>query len=423
MNQCLVIMVVMALGSLTDVTQTLVIRHRSSHTPHSLTNAIHALERQKRHIGGYRSEYDDDLTPYDVYLSNPYKRTYDPENFSPSEFEYYPTVEDDAYLGYREIPNIRKDHKRSKSVPSKEELEAIFGSLSRASDRTKKRQISELRQPEATNEGIAKEKVKKEPQNSKLSESKLKEMLSEAEKDTPKTEQKREEKQEVNKEELKDIFSSSESDKMDKREADATKEMVKDEGKLSGDPTSKAEVRPESEAERFMELYNNLNQVTGVKRKRSDNQKYGADIEMSQTILDLTKRVARLEDDNARLRIIQALEDKENDLLASALKEATLAQLQGSDQYLEGEYSDIENAIRVEEVLQELKANKDVDFEGIVAEDDTAPASLVIPGGAVEQKRSQKPDQEIGAYEDTMGRWYDSPVDVGVQDQNDDGMI
>lgn len=62
---------------------------------------------------------------------------------------------------------------------------------------------------------------------------------------------------------------------------------------------------------------------------------------------DRDEEIADLHNEIARLRLIESLEDSENDFLASALKEATLSQMDaGQDTYLKPEYRDIENAIR-----------------------------------------------------------------------------
>jgi predicted nucleic acid-binding Zn-ribbon protein len=94
--------------------------------------------------------------------------------------------------------------------------------------------------------------------------------------------------------------------------------------------------------------------------------------------------------------LIEYLEDKENDNLASALKDATLAQLGNAESYLQDEYDEIQKALEIEEALQEIK-DSDTDEK---LDDETEP---------VDVKRSEP------TYEDNLGVWYEQPiVDQGI---------
>ncbi|KAK3096254.1 hypothetical protein FSP39_025011 [Pinctada imbricata] len=420
-------LVVVACLCLADLSENLVIRHRSNTA--SLKQAARALDRQKRHIArNYEDEFGEYYSPYELYNAR-----YGPDlELSSPEVDYYPLLENEPYNDFEEAPYSSKNHKRSKSVPSREELEAIFGSLNRASERTKKRQISESEHQE---DSRPKKKDQLDQDQSsavgKITNSQLKEMLAQAEKTSPghsskvPAPKKKTSKTEVSSDDLNSIF--EESDKMDKREAESPKLESKN---LDKQKESNAESKSNTETpqkdqmsnkDRIWSLYGNMNQVTGVKKKRSGDPEIESQKVMSQALLDLTRRVANLEDDNARLRLIQALEDKENDLLASALKEATLAQLQGTDQYLKGEYGDIEDAIRVEEVLQDLKSNKEEQNSPNVedANIDMDQAGELSPSGVSENKRDSTIQEDSQPYDDTMGRWYDVPVNVRGTDDID----
>jgi hypothetical protein len=130
--------------------------------------------------------------------------------------------------------------------------------------------------------------------------------------------------------------------------------------------------------------------------KRDNNSGKIVQANTDETLLNLVQENQELRGQLYRLKLIEYLEDKENDNLASALKDATLAQLGNAESYLQDEYDEIQKALEIEEALQEIK-DSDTDEK---LDDETEP---------VDVKRSEP------TYEDNLGVWYEQPiVDQGI---------
>ena len=166
-----------------------------------------------------------------------------------------------------------------------------------------------------------------------------------------------------------------------------------------------------------MTKYEDLANIKAEKKKRVEKRDYDSEMELSQSVLDLTRTVAALRDEVARLKIAEALEDKENDLLASALKQATLGQLQGTEGSLKKEFLDIQNAIRVEQELQSIRSPEDDDGsdETSVVESEEEDDSQLA------EKRQALPGEIAPNENAELGQWFENPVTEDRDEMAEEG--
>lgn len=405
----------------TPQTESLSIKRHVASSDADLTAALAVLQRHRRqasdidYLRSYLLENRNKIPPSYLNALN--------ENYGLNLESYYskqPTAEDvldrqilmDAYKpkNYKDVGLFdsyepdKRNVKRSRTAPTKAELAEIFGDINKASERTHKRQIST--QLSGSDFSSQDDSLKMEKQ--KVAKSAMKKMFEENNnKDNSKDNNQREEDDKkhtpVSNSELKNVFGDEEGNKEEHAKPTSTQEQS---SKPSG-KESKEERSTPTEGERFEALtrYENLANIKSEKKKRVEKRDYDSEIELSQSVLDLTKTVAALRDEVARLKIAEALEDKENDLLASALKQATLGQLQGTEGNLKKEFLDIQNAIRVEEQLQTIKTPEEEESEESSNEDSVEEE---VPVANKRQTISEDLTQNGNA---NIGQWYENPVD------------
>lgn len=405
----------------TPQTESLSIKRHVASSDADLTAALAVLQRHRRqasdidYLRSYLLENRNKIPPSYLNALN--------ENYGLNLESYYskqPTAEDvldrqilmDAYKpkNYKDVGLFdsyepdKRNVKRSRTAPTKAELAEIFGDINKASERTHKRQIST--QLSGSDFSSQDDSLKMEKQ--KVAKSAMKKMFEENNnKDNSKDNNQREEDDKkhtpVSNSELKNVFGDEEGNKEEHAKPTSTQEQP---SKPSG-KESKEERSTPTEGERFEALtrYENLANIKAEKKKRVEKRDYDSEIELSQSVLDLTKTVAALRDEVARLKIAEALEDKENDLLASALKQATLGQLQGTEGNLKKEFLDIQNAIRVEEQLQTIKTPEEEESEASSDEDSVEEE---VPVANKRQTISEDLTQNGNA---NIGQWYENPVD------------
>lgn len=405
----------------TPQTESLSIKRHVASSDADLTAALAVLQRHRRqasdidYLRSYLLENRNKIPPSYLNALN--------ENYGLNLESYYskqPTAEDvldrqilmDAYKpkNYKDVGLFdsyepdKRNVKRSRTAPTKAELAEIFGDINKASERTHKRQIST--QLSGSDFSSQDDSLKVEKQ--KVAKSAMKKMFEENNnKDNSKDNNQREEDDKkhtpVSNSELKNVFGDEEGNKEEHAKPTSTQEQP---SKPSG-KESKEERSTPTEGERFEALtrYENLANIKSEKKKRVEKRDYDSEIELSQSVLDLTKTVAALRDEVARLKIAEALEDKENDLLASALKQATLGQLQGTEGNLKKEFLDIQNAIRVEEQLQTIKTPEEEESEESSDEDSVEEE---VPVANKRQTISEDLTQNGNA---NIGQWYENPVD------------
>lgn len=405
----------------TPQTESLSIKRHVASSDADLTAALAVLQRHRRqasdidYLRSYLLENRNKIPPSYLNALN--------DNYGLNLESYYskqPTAEDvldrqilmDAYKpkNYKDVGLFdsyepdKRNVKRSRTAPTKAELAEIFGDINKASERTHKRQIST--QLSGSDFSSQDDSLKMEKQ--KVAKSAMKKMFEENNnKDNSKDNNQREEDDKkhtpVSNSELKNVFGDEEGNKEEHAKPTSTQEQP---SKPSG-KESKEERSTPTEGEQFEALtrYENLANIKAEKKKRVEKRDYDSEIELSQSVLDLTKTVAALRDEVARLKIAEALEDKENDLLASALKQATLGQLQGTEGNLKKEFLDIQNAIRVEEQLQTIKTPEEEESEESSDEDSVEEE---VPVANKRQTISEDLTQNGNA---NIGQWYENPVD------------
>lgn len=404
----------------TPQTESLSIKRHVASSDADLTAALAVLQRHRRqasdidYLRSYLLENRNKIPPSYLNALN--------ENYGLNLESYYskqPTEDVldrqmlmDAYKpkNYKDVGLFdsyepdKRNVKRSRTAPTKAELAEIFGDINKASERTHKRQIST--QLSGSDFSSQDDSLKMEKQ--KVAKSAMKKMFEENNnKDNSKDNNQREEDDKkhtpVSNSELKNVFGDEEGNKEEHAKPTSTQEQP---SKPSG-KESKEERSAPTEGERFEALtrYENLANIKSEKKKRVEKRDYDSEIELSQSVLDLTKTVAALRDEVARLKIAEALEDKENDLLASALKQATLGQLQGTEGNLKKEFLDIQNAIRVEEQLQTIKTPEEEESEESSDEDSVEEE---VPVANKRQTISEDLTQNGNA---NIGQWYENPVD------------
>lgn len=405
----------------TPQTESLSIKRQVASSDADLTAALAVLQRHRRqasdidYLRGYLLENRDKIPPSYLNALN--------ENYGLNLESYYskqPNAEDildrqmlmDAYKpkNYKDVGLFdlyepdKRNVKRSRTAPSKAELAEIFGDINKASERTHKRQIST--QLPGSDFSSQDESLNSEKQ--KVSKSAMKKMFEENSdrdngKDTNQKEENDKKHTQVSNSELKNVFGDEVGDKEEQAKPTSTQEQAPE----PAGKESKEERSTPTEGERFEALarYENLANIKSEKKKRVEKRDYDSEIELSQSVLDLTKTVAALRDEVARLKIAEALEDKENDLLASALKQATLGQLQGTEGNLKKEFLDIQNAIRVEEQLQSIKTPEEEE------NDESSDEDSVEEEFPVANKRQTISEDLTQNENANIGQWYENPVD------------
>lgn len=453
------------------------LRRRSVQNPYDLSRALDVLERERRRIENQEYlrellENQDSLYPYEDdqgYVA--YKEPYE----SPGRY----TIADilDAYPGLS-LSGLQKplrSAKRSRSVhthtsePTFKELENIFSPSNSASkkrdtslsihnlpnlkEKESKIKITETKSAKIedtdTDENKSSEKEAADNENKKqISESEMEKLLSEAEKVDKDEVVKEVENEKVIskdsepvKEELKTVFSEEKDDNSEQNNQDSDKTIDNNNKATDDEKQDNARDEPgeggeKIDSERFWKLNEFVNLASGNKKKRGAKRDFGENEETQKSMIELVSEVEALRDEVSRLKLVEFLEDKENDFLASALKDATLAQLQGTNQYLKGEYGDIERAIEVEELLQTVKSDEnddsanedenqtdkiqelievpDVESKQEVMEDDDSNEGPDTLYPSLEDEKAEKRDDnkavQIPSLEDDMGRWYDRPI-------------
>lgn len=400
----------------TPHTESLSIKRRSPRSSNDLTAALNVLRRHKRqtsdveYLRDYLLENQDRIPEpylnvlndnYDLNLGKFYPHQALPENLVDEQMLI------DAYKNYKEstVPYKldNRNVKRSRTVPTKAELAEIFGDFNRAPERTHKRQIS-MHHTDSEFASYGNGLEQKLKSNKDLPSTARENSRNDMAKDDNDIKTTGKQRTPVSTDELKDVFGDDTETKDSPSDSAAPTEQP-----LSGaTQDKKTERSAPTEGERFQELtsYENLANIK-EKRKRVEKRDYDSEMELSQSVLDLTRTVAALRDEVSRLKIAEALEDKENDLLASALKQATLGQLQGTEGNLEKEYLDIQNAIRVEEQLQAIRSPENVQDDESSQEEDEEIGEGDLP---VADKRENIPLGLTTSEDANIGQWYRNPM-------------
>lgn len=405
----------------TPQTESLSIKRQVASSDADLTAALAVLQRHRRqasdidYLRSYLLENRNKIPPSYLNALN--------ENYGLNLESYYskqPNAEDildrqmlmDAYKpkNYKDVGLFdlyepdKRNVKRSRTAPSKAELAEIFGDINKASERTHKRQIS----TQLYGSDFSSQDDSLNSEKQKVSKSAMKKMFEEnSDRDNGKDNNQKEENDKkhtpVSNSELKNVFGDEVGDKEEHAKPTSTQEQAPE----PAGKESKEERSTPTEGERFEALarYENLANIKSEKKKRVEKRDYDSEIELSQSVLDLTKTVAALRDEVARLKIAEALEDKENDLLASALKQATLGQLQGTEGNLKKEFLDIQNAIRVEEQLQSIKTPEEEE------NDESSDEESVEEEFPVANKRQTISEDLTQNENANIGQWYENPVD------------
>lgn len=337
------------------------VQKRRTQSPSDLRNALEVLRRKRRRIDDdslqnlYR-DISDQYLPYDEYLPYRYGGDRDDEDIN-DQYVFANML--DSYPRQDSVVKNRDENlvqSSDKETPTLNEIKEIFNEIDKSEEKKN------------TN-------AKSDQSVDKISPEEMDQLLSEAVK-VPSSEEKSAENDKgkdnapepVSTDELKNVFKETE---------------VKD------------EISPDNK-EKLVEIGKEIvatNENNSLKKKKRMTKRDSSDKSNEETLLNLVQEVQELRGKVAQLQLIEYLEDKENDYLASALKSATLAQIRKGEPYLEEEYSEIQKALEIEETLQGLKDS------GLVKEnrqDQTEP----VP----EEKRSQTP------YADNSGLWYDQPV-------------
>jgi hypothetical protein len=398
----------------TTHTESFSIKRRSLRSSDDLTAALNVLRRHKRqtsdveYLRDYLLENQDRISEpyldvlndnYDLRLRKFYPHQAIPENLINKQMLI------DAYKNYKDLGSSvpyeseNRDLERSRIVPTKAELADIFGDLNRGSERTHKRQTS-MQHPESDfpsyGNGLQ-QKLKSKKDSPSIVRGIPKEDMAKDDSDIKTAEKQR---TPVSTTELKDVFGDDVENKESQSDsADPTEQPVS-----GATQEKKTERSAPTEGERFQEFtsYQNLANIK-EKKKRVEKRDYDSEMELSQSVLDLTRTVAALRDEVSRLKVAEALEDKENDLLASALKQATLGQLQGTEGNLKKEYLDIQNAIRVEEQLQAVRS------PGIGQDENPSPGEdeeIGVGDLPVADKRGNMPLGLTTSEDANIGQWY-----------------
>lgn len=141
------------------------------------------------------------------------------------------------------------------------------------------------------------------------------------------------------------------------------------------------------------ELINDYLSKSQTKSKRASSTE-------ASNVGTLLRQIAELKGRLSSVQILKALEDKENDYLARALKYATLDQLVGGEEFMTKEYEDIVKATETEELLQML--SPDLNEEDVTPVGDEATENLE-PEDFEQELLKKRTDT------DSEG-WYDTPI-------------
>ncbi|XP_033760035.1 uncharacterized protein LOC117342134 [Pecten maximus] len=368
------------------------IRKRSPQNPSDLTRALKVLQRQRRRVdmSDYlRSNLDDMQESYDPYEEyGGLDGSYSLEDLLPAYQQYLEELEED---GEQELPN---------RTPSLDELKNLFGTSEKEHDSILDEAIKVKDDSHSNNRKITKSQMENllnqvqdaETQDSK--ETEKSETPSVVEETGDKSHSGGAAKPEiVTKEELKDLFGGQESSE----ESKDTPTDSQEDGSSTGE-----------------EIVPQINSFPTEKKKK---------VAKRDNAESLRSEEADLHNEIALLHLMEGIEDQEIDNLASALKEATLSQMDGSDSYLRPEYKDIEKAIRNEEILQELKSNPSIALQiaslaqlgnenGLDAEEDDEDEIDEDTDDIIDKRTDTEldADDEKPTYEDGMGRWYENPL-------------
>ncbi|XP_021344684.1 FK506-binding protein 5-like, partial [Mizuhopecten yessoensis] len=373
------------------------IRKRSSQSPSELTKALKVLQRQRRRVD--MSEYlrnnldamQDSFDPYEEYGA--LDGRYSLEDLLPAYQQYLEELEQD---GEQEMPN---------GTPSIDELKSLFGTSGKEHNSVLEEAIKVKDDSHSANRKITKSQMEKLLNQVKDEETQETEETMKSEtpsiieetgnKDPSEVAPKPEV---VTKEELKDLFGGDES-------PEATNDTPSDsEDSQEGVNSSTGE-----------EMVPQINSFPAEKKKKVAKRDNGETLRSEE---------ADLHNEIALLHLMEGIEDQEIDNLASALKEATMSQMEGTDSYLRPEYKDIEKAIRNEEILQELKSNPSIALQiaslaqlaeenGLDQEEEDEEEDIDDDSNDVIDKRTEiesNVDDEKPTYEDGMGRWYEHPL-------------
>ncbi|KAK3602234.1 hypothetical protein CHS0354_032874 [Potamilus streckersoni] len=175
----------------------------------------------------------------------------------------------------------------------------------------------------------------------------------------------------------------------------------------------------EEKEETIVKEVESLDDSGSSKAKRGVNEDVG---KTELNVDELLTTILALNNEVSRLRLLQVLEDKENDYLASALQQATLEQLENNENYLKDEYDDINRATETEELIQILLQKDEPDETTLSGPDDYDNVSDLVeeylePSTAdVEEKRSERPSLvDIADDREKIQKWYEEPVKEEVQ--------
>lgn len=343
------------------------VQKRHVQSPSDLQNALNVLQRKRRRIEGsnLRDRLYGDMSnpylPYDEYI--PYTDEYREED---------PDLTDQYVLA-----NVLNTY------PADQYGEGNGDNKDSPNDETDKPTIDELKQMfKQIDENDAKQSKNAQDNSDsddKISQQQMDEMLSEAVKVAPSNTKQSEElsvrtnsPEPVSTDELKDVF----------KETKTTEKLDQDnKGKLK------------SISQEYIDSNQGNSPSKKKKRmsKRDNNSDKIVQANIDETLLNLVQENQELRGQLYKLKLIEYLEDKENDNLASALKDATLAQLGNAEGYLQDEYDEIQKALEIEQALQEIK-DSDTDEK---LDDESEPVDI---------KRSEP------TYEDNLGVWYEQPI-------------
>lgn len=318
-----------------------------------LSAALRVLERERRRL-------EDELYYKELLREGPVPGYYDWLREAESQDDvdrYYPpsgapiykfeNTDDDNYIDTNEFREKSKE-----IIPSKEELENIFDS--------DKISIDTNSVDDANNENILDvistddrdiEDESNQPDVidvKNLTEDQIKIVLSKIE-ELEKSNKEENDVTENNihtiaseplsKAELEDVFNQMES----KITSDSEPKMIDSESTSLGSQNEET-FEPYLSTNNAIRLGDDDDDMGNSKRlTKRDNRQEGGGSE-----------VAYLKELLAKTRLIEVLEDKENDFLSNALSLATLSQVKHSSSYLPGQFQSLQKAIRIEEILQTL---------------------------------------------------------------------
>lgn len=379
--------------------------------PYDLQEALSALDRQRRRIEEaelfpHRQPDDDD-----AFFPSPKRTSNLPYNYNMGDDSdmYIPVKESELseLLSSYQNPFQIENAASHRTIPSLGELQQIFvkdedqlpenidesddqGPIINTADVDDHMPEAEAAEEETINESIQNE----DGENDKLLEST--DVIDEEDDmranndDKPPTE-------EVSKEELETVFSNQDTKVENIPTIQESDEIKRSDGDMGENDMG--------QAERYGLLKNFLENMNENKRRMTKRENK---VGKSQSEKDLRAKIKKLKGQLEKLKLMQMMEDKENDYLASALKGATLSQLQGSGSFLKGEFDDIQNAIKLEEMLQQVKFNDDEEEED---------SSYSKRTDNQLEDSEQSPTDKGGIFEsldDSLGRWYDEPVKSDV---------